>query len=489
MGGRSSARCNVNRGVRQGDPMSPFLFNLCVDEMLAAIPDEVGFPINGHPATCLAFADDLVVITSSVIGMKKTLQRITEAASGLGLSFNPQKCHALSLIPDGHNKKLKVCTERLFKIHGQFMPQTDAVSTWRYLGIEFGTVGAKTVELDAAVVLRSISKAPLKPQQRLAILRSYFLPRLMHGLVLGRITDGRLLQLDRQVRKAVRGWLRLPKDVSLGYFHAKCKSGGLGIPCLRTTVPMVLHNRISAMQNSAGPLAKAAWTHTRVQKRLSWASHALRKQGVPVDGGSGYSSHWSKKLHASTDGVDLREAEHVRASTQWISSGTTGVPGRDFVQYIHVQSGSLPTRVRTSRGARRDTMPTLCRAGCQVKETAAHVVQQCHRTHGGRIMRHNAVYKLIGGALTTKGWKVIYEPQLQSSSGLRKPDIVASKDGAGIVLDAQVVSGRPSMDAVHESKKMYYADNESLMVSVVTRLGVPREHLAVSAVTISWKGV
>lgn len=38
-----------------------------------------------------------------------------------------------------------------------------------------------------------ISKALLKPQQWLAILRNFYLPRLMHRLVLGRITDGRLV--------------------------------------------------------------------------------------------------------------------------------------------------------------------------------------------------------------------------------------------------------------------------------------------------------
>lgn len=243
------------------------------------------------------------------------------------------------------------------------------------------------------------------------------------------------------------------------------------------------------MEKSSSPLVREAWKNTRVQRRTKWADRSLRKQGIPVDSSTAYESHWDRKLHSSTDGVDLRESEHVRASTQWISSGSTGIPGRDFVQYISVQSGCLPTRVRTSRGTRRNVKPTLCRAGCQVQETAAHVVQQCHRTHGGRILRHNAVYKQIGGALATKGWDVEYEPHVHSEAGLRKPDIVAKKGGRGIVLDAQVVSGRPSLDSVNETKRGYYADNESLMVGIADRLGVPRDEIAVSAITVSWKGV
>lgn len=63
-------------------------------------------------------------------------------------------------------------------------------------------------------MLRNISRVPLKPQQWLAFLRSHIIPRLMYGLVLGRVTDGRVLQLDKHIRKAVRDWLRLPKDIS-----------------------------------------------------------------------------------------------------------------------------------------------------------------------------------------------------------------------------------------------------------------------------------
>ena len=46
--------------------------------------------------------------------------------------------------------------------------------------------------------------------QRLRLLRTYLLLKLIYRLVFGRLTAGRLQSLDREVRSAVRSWLKLP---------------------------------------------------------------------------------------------------------------------------------------------------------------------------------------------------------------------------------------------------------------------------------------
>lgn len=237
VGGRNGRSVKVRRGVRQGDPMSPLLFNLTMDEILAAIPKEVGFQLGDATASCLAFADDLVVVASSRVGMRLALDKILTAASGLGLSVNPSKCHAFLIVPDGHAKKYKVVTDQLFELGGVPLTQTGVVATWRYLGVGVGLGGVKPLEMDLTRLLRNLSKAPLKPQQRLETFHNYLIPRMIHGLVLGGVTDGRLLQLHRIMRRSVRGWLRLPKDVAVGYFHCQVRSGGLaslvsGLWCL-----------------------------------------------------------------------------------------------------------------------------------------------------------------------------------------------------------------------------------------------------------------
>ena len=68
----------------------------------------------------------------------------------------------------------------------------------------------------------------------------------------------------------------------------------------------------------------------------------------------------------------------------------------------------------------------LCRTGCNVVETATHVVQVCFRTHEGRVKRHDAVSKT-------------FENRIITSEGLRKSDIICQKQSEVWVIDTQVV--------------------------------------------------
>jgi hypothetical protein len=80
--------------------------------------------------------------------------------------------------------------------------------------------------------LESVTRARLKSQQRLIILREYLLPRLFHRLELGKVTASTLVSMDRCVRSEVRRWLRLPHDVTMAYFQFRLRRVVLGSPDL-----------------------------------------------------------------------------------------------------------------------------------------------------------------------------------------------------------------------------------------------------------------
>ncbi|NXI06493.1 PO21 protein, partial [Pachycephala philippinensis] len=55
---------------KQGDPMSPLLFNLALDPLLCKLETEgKGFHHGGFKLTAMAFADDLVLLSESWEGM------------------------------------------------------------------------------------------------------------------------------------------------------------------------------------------------------------------------------------------------------------------------------------------------------------------------------------------------------------------------------------------------------------------------------------
>ena len=488
IGGRLTPPVAVRRGVRQGDPLSPYLFNLAVNRILAAIPSEVGFKLEGTKISALAFADDLVLVSSSRLGMNIALARVEEECASMGLVFNTGKSSTLSLVAG--NRVMKVIEEStFFTSHGP-LPAAKILDTWKYLGIDYQTSGAATVESDLKGALERISRAPLKPQQRLCILRVYLVPKVYHALTLGRTTTGRLEALDRQVRQAVRAWLRLPHDVTMGYFHAAVKDGGLGIPSLRVLIPGLTISRLTHLESSSWAAARAAFSSTRMQHKLRWARNCLEKSGLSSEhpGSEERRRHWAGILHRSVDGFELRESGSCSASTSWVAKFKSMTPGRDYVQYHHVRINCLPSLVRTTRGARREGRNINCRAGCGVVETAAHVIQGCFRTHGGRIKRHDALCRTIAEGLRSRDHIVEEEPRIHTTMGLRKPDIIAKKGERGIIIDAQVVSASGSLDEAHNRKVAKY-NTEEVLGGVAERLGVAPENVTVASATLSWRGV
>ena len=61
--GRFSDPLKQNRGVRQGDPLSPLLFNCVINWALASLDPEMGKVVGRGPSH-LAFADDVSSLRS-----------------------------------------------------------------------------------------------------------------------------------------------------------------------------------------------------------------------------------------------------------------------------------------------------------------------------------------------------------------------------------------------------------------------------------------
>ncbi|KAK7874081.1 hypothetical protein R5R35_004625 [Gryllus longicercus] len=488
--GCSSPLFKLGRGVRQGDPLSPILFCLVVDDILSAIPPEVGFNLGDTKINGIAYADDLVLMSSTKWGMETCLRHVGEAATRYGLLFNPNKSSALSLVPAGREKKIKVLTDTQFHLgDGAPIPQINTTTSWKYLGVEFTPMGAMKTSDDLKALIERVTKAPLKPQQRLKILRSYVIPKLYHGIVLGGTTLQKLRQLDLQSRAAVRRWLRLPHDVSKAFFHATVADGGLGIPAFVTTIPALIHDRLATLSTSSIPMFAAVGKSEWAEKRLQWASRLLCHRGIDITTKLKRSHHWRDMLYASVDGKELRECHKSNLSTLWVDSGAHKIPGRDYVQHVHTRINCLPTAVRVSRGARRATRDVKCRAGCLETETAAHVVQNCHRTHGGRVKRHDAVSRVLAAGLRRGGWRVEEEPVVPTRAGNRKPDLVCHKGELVRVVDTQIVSGAGSLDEAHRRKCAYYSKNVDVTQKLVQQYAVEPKNIQYTSCTISWRGV
>jgi hypothetical protein len=230
--GKLGRKIYCRRGVRQGDPLSPLLFNMVLDWVLGELDPELGVKLrSGTRMNHLAFADDTCLTTSTPLGMNRLLAELEAALMKVGLRPNAKKSVTLRIVVHGKSKRWAVDDREFATLAGLKVPAMSIVEVYRYLGVMMGAVSGKPRVGDKLLEgLSRLRRAPLKPQQRMYLLRVHLIPSLYHQLVLDDAKLSLLKYLDRTVRASVREWLRLPHDCPRSLFHADSQYGGLGLP-------------------------------------------------------------------------------------------------------------------------------------------------------------------------------------------------------------------------------------------------------------------
>lgn len=467
-------------GVRQGDPLSPLLFNLVIDEFLDELSPNLAFRSEGLQISAMAFADDLILAASTEHGLREHISQLELFLEKRGLRANAGKSSSLVILPSGRDHKSKICADRKFSIHGEEMASQSCSSLWKYLGVTFSATGRiqGPIRHELAALLQRVTKAPLKPQQRLVILRYYLIPRLTHRLALGPISAKTLTAIDRSIRASVRKWLMFPHDVPLGFFYASVEQGGLGICCLRTTIPALRTKRFGKMMYSRYTACAFAATKKTVVDAKHQAERLCLFKGRMINSSKESVTYWDAQLHASADGRPLAGCKNAKGSTFWLREGTSFLRGKEFIDLAKFHIGAMPNLTRLKRG--RD-VSKRCRAGCDADESLGHILQRCHRTHHTRIQRHDHIVRYLSKRLKEQGWDVKVEPHYATSQGTRIPDLVIKRDCQALILDVQVVGTRVALSQAHEIKTAKYKIPDLLMSMM------PRP--TVSSVTLSYRGV
>ncbi|KRY27711.1 Retrovirus-related Pol polyprotein from type-2 retrotransposable element R2DM [Trichinella spiralis] len=127
-GGALSNRIEINQGVRQGDPISPLLFNSVMDELIERLEQSgVGFKLKGVEVITLAFADDVTLISRSHRGMEKLLSITLDFLNERDLKLNVNKCKGIRLIRTPKTKSLVEDTSKAVN-HSNGIPHFDLAS-------------------------------------------------------------------------------------------------------------------------------------------------------------------------------------------------------------------------------------------------------------------------------------------------------------------------------------------------------------------------
>ncbi|RMH19190.1 MAG: hypothetical protein D6698_06070 [Gammaproteobacteria bacterium] len=129
---RNISPAPLRRGLRQGCPMSPLLFNVFINDIIDEIR-ELGVHVPGLPRSTtlggLLFADDLVLLSDHPDKLQQSLDAITHWADKWEMQFGVSKCAIMGIdMPISHLSSLR---EDQWTLQGQPVP---LVEEYVYLG-------------------------------------------------------------------------------------------------------------------------------------------------------------------------------------------------------------------------------------------------------------------------------------------------------------------------------------------------------------------
>ncbi|CAN7999852.1 unnamed protein product [Ixodes hexagonus] len=212
------------------------------------------------------------------------------------------------------------------------------------------------------------------------------------------------------------------------------------------------------------------------------ADRLCKFEGAQLRSNNARCRFWAGKLHHSSDGAALRECGEVPQAQRWVAEGTQLLPGRTFIDMVKLKVNAMSNLTRTKQEQQRSVM---CRAGCNAEESLGHILQRCHRSDFTRIKRHANMVNYLASRLRQLGRNVRVEPTVRTSQGRRFPDLVVSREGQVVILDAQVVGLRIGLGEAHRHKVDKYSVPE-----VLEQVRGSRQTAAlVSSVSLSYRGV
>ena len=125
------------KGVRQGCPLSPLLFNIYLNDLVPNLALSNSFPLglpNGSSISCMMYADDLILLSRSEKGLQSMLDKLQEFCESWELSINLKKTKCLTF-----QKKNKVRHTATFYVQNTAL---ESVAEYTYLGITINCNGS-----------------------------------------------------------------------------------------------------------------------------------------------------------------------------------------------------------------------------------------------------------------------------------------------------------------------------------------------------------
>lgn len=349
--GSHVGECTINRGVRQGDVISPMLFNIALSDLLRYFDTYLeGASLYDLRITNAGFADDLCVFLASLLDGEQLVRLLDEWFISHGMSVNDNKTQFFSLKP------IDVIDRRWTQ-----------VKSFKYLGVPLsidGTIHWEKVLLGLQAKLeafKKVSRTRATLRDRVMLFNAYVTSSILHILkVDGHVPDKLYEKWKYNTRAALSNkatrvrWDRLIGSV---------KEGGFGLFDIRDLSRqshlswLAYLWRSNIGEKGTFELIVDRWTRDTPENASHWKSlserfHTIQELGVPSEERSYIALLRSKPMLIS-EGVTVHRngtkklGRIVRSVPEVPSQRRWKVDGFDWkVNWSQIFKSRLPMKIK-----------------------------------------------------------------------------------------------------------------------------------------------
>lgn len=234
---RKSKELFFRKGVKQGCPLSPTLFNICIDSLVKKLNEckDDGYHWFDLSTTVQAYADDIIIFSDTEEGMNNLIKVVENFCKFAGhMKINSKKCHSFTYIY--HNGNRNVLNDSFTFADGK-VENCSIQSSCTYLGLPIAAKAARRknhvfrcIEEMSNDISR-IANSALRFTQAIDAIKRFVIPKIDYELMANNTPTNALNKLDKFIRGRLSKMIKAP-GIPIDWFYTAKKDGGPQIQSL-----------------------------------------------------------------------------------------------------------------------------------------------------------------------------------------------------------------------------------------------------------------
>lgn len=446
----------INRGIFQGDSLSPLLFCIALTPLTHELNRSgCGYQVHGSERKIghLLYMDDLKLLGKSEEELRDEIKIVKTFSSDIKMEFGLEKCARISI------KKGKVQRKEHVENTGENeINELETNGAYKYLGIEENhqiehKKEKERLKKEYVRRLRLILNTELNAKNKMQAIGSLAVPVLRYSFGIINWHKEEIQKLDRKTRKMLTTYGQHHPRADIDRLYVPRKEGGRGLIQIEAAYVAETTNLAEYIEGTEDQLMKIVRTHQRNTSSSpnTACKHTefLQKKAIAEN----TKEKWEKKrMHGqyprSLDDTLVDKEQTYR----WLKFG--GIKGETESLIVAAQDQAISTNY-FKRKILKEEIGSKCRLCKEYEETIDHLTSGCPvLAKNEYIVRHDKVCMHLHYSICKEfGIEVPDNWYSHVPKSVCEHEDITVLWNQGVQTDREVLANRPDIIIKNKQKK------------------------------------